>query len=137
MIYNVSLLTTRPDCQALIDLANREKSTKDYRKEGLERQHQSATITSQEIAASLQAVNAEMQALQHVHDNLPEGPIKLNMANDITKLVYKKFLLEQRKENYGVLALLEKEFDIASTDRTIAEADDFIDQLTTRMNALP
>jgi hypothetical protein len=137
MNYTVSLLTTRPDCQALITLANKEKDSLVYRKMGVERQRLSATITSQEIESSLLAVTAEIEALQAVHDSLPEGPAKQGLFNAIKKSEYKKFLLEQRKENYGVLALLEKEYDIASIDRSIAETDDYIGQLTNRMNEIP
>jgi hypothetical protein len=136
MNYTVSLLTTRPDCQALIDLANRDKDTLAFRKMGLELQRQSATTTSQEIASSLLATTTELQALQSVHDSLPDGAAKQAIFNTIKKKDFKKFLLEQRKENYGVIAHLEKEYDIASIDRSIVETDDFIGQVTTRMNAI-
>ena len=136
MNYTVSLLTTRPDCQALIDIANREKDTLAYRKQGLERQRQSATFTSQEIESSLLAVTVELQALQSIYNSLPEGAAKQQALSNIKKSEYKKFLLEQRKENYGVLALLEKEYDIASIDRGIIETEGFIEQVTTRMNEI-
>jgi hypothetical protein len=136
MKYTVSLLTTVQDCQALIDLANKEKGTFEYRKIGLERQRLSATVTSQEIEASLAAVNIELQSLQSIYDSLPDGPAKQDTFNKIKRDEYKKFLLEQRKENYGVLALLEKEYDIANIDRNIAETDDFVAQVTARMNEL-
>ncbi len=137
MNYSVSLLTTRPDCQSLIEFANREKATLAYRKEGLERQRDSATLSSQEIQASLLAVTSELAALQSVYDTMPEGPSKQDVLGKIKKNEYKKFQLEQRKENYGVIALLEKEYDIANIDSSIIETDDFIDQVTTRMNQLP
>jgi hypothetical protein len=136
MKYTVSLLTTKADCQALIDLANREKGNLAYHKMGLDRQQLTATVTSAEIASDLLAVNAELQALHTVFDTLPEGPGKQDISTRITKDEYKKFLLEKRKDNYGVLALLQKEYDIASTDRSIAERDDFIEQVTARMNEL-
>jgi hypothetical protein len=136
MNYTVSLLSSAPDCQALIDLANKEKEKLAYRKQGLEMQRTSATITSQEIESNLLAVVAEIDALQQVHDAMAEGPAKQDIFNRIKKSEYKKFLLEQRKLNYGVLALLEKEYDIASIDRSIAETDDFIAQVNTRMNEI-
>lgn len=138
MNYTVSLLTNRPDCQALINLANAEKETLSYRKVGLERQRYTATITSQEIESRLLGLTAELQALRLVYAGLEDGSsTKQTIFNNITKSEYKKFLLEQRKENYGVLALLEKEYDIACIDRSMAETDDYIDQVTDRMNALP
>ncbi len=136
MNYTVSLIMTVPDCQALINIATTEKDTLAYRKLGLERQRMSATITSQEIESSLLAVTTELQALQSVYNSLPEGPAKVDTFNNIKRNEYKKFLLEQRKENYGVLALLQKEYDIASIDRSIVETDDFIGQLRARMDEI-
>lgn len=136
MIYTVSLLTTVPDCEALIELAEKEKETLTYRKQGLQRQRKSATSTSQEIEADLAAIIAELKGLHLGYDSLPEGPAKKEAFSNIKKKEHKKFLLEERKENYGVLALLEKEFDIASIDRSIAETDDFIVQVTERMEEI-
>lgn len=133
MDYSIGLLSTVPDCQALIDLAKKEKDTLAYRKTGLMRQRQSATFTSAEIESSLVAITAELQGLQLAHDSLPAGQAKHDIFNSIKRCEYKKFLLEQRRDNYGVLALLEKEYDIASIDRSIVETDGFIEQVTERM----
>ena len=136
MNYTVSLLTNKPDCQALIDIANAEKETLSYRKTGLLRQSQSATLTSAEIEAEITSVNAELAALQTVINNLPDGPTKEDAIRKFKKADYKKTLLEQRKGKYGVLSLLEREYDIACIEHDIAEADDFITAVTDRMNAL-
>ncbi len=136
MNYTVSLLTSKPDCQALIDIVNAEKEGLGYRKTGLERQHQSATLTSAEIETELASVNAELQALNAVMDSLPEGPTKVETLRKVKKAEYKKFLLEQRKDNYGVLSLLEKEYDISCIERDIQEADAFIADIKARMEEL-
>jgi hypothetical protein len=136
MNYTVSLLTSKPDCQALIEIANAEKEGLSYRKTGLERQHQSASLTSTEIETELASVNAELGALQTVMDNLPDGPTKVETLRKFKKAEYKKFLLDQRKENYGVMSLLEKEYDIACVEKDITEADAFITAITERMNSL-
>jgi len=136
MIYSVSLLTTKPDCQALIDIAASEKEGLAYRKTGLERQHESAGTTSTQIETDLATVVAEMGALETVMASLPEGPTKTEALRKYKKAEYKKFLLEQRKGNYGVLALLEKEYDIACIEKDIEEADAFIAAVTARMNSL-
>ena len=136
MNYTVSLLTTRPDCQALIDIATAEKSDLNYRKTGLMRQSQNATLTSAEIEAELTSVNAELAALQTLIDNLPDGPIKEDTIRRYKKADYKKVLLEGRRGKYGVLSILEREYDIACIDLDISEADAFITALTDRLNAL-
>lgn len=136
MNYTVSLLTTEADCQALIDIAQSEKDGLNYRKTGLQRQRQTATLTSAEIETELASVNAELNALQPVMNSLPDGPTKTEALRKYKKAEYKKFLLEQRKENYGVMSLLEKEYDIACIEKDIEEADAFIAALKDRMDSL-
>ena len=41
-------------------------------------------------------------------------------------------LLENRKESYGVVALLEKELDVARVSLELAEIDAFIEAVTAR-----
>ena len=136
MNYSTPLLATKDDCQALIDIANAEKETLAYRKTGLDRQRQNVTLTAAEIEAELASVTAEVDALQSVYDSLPEGQIKQETLTRFRKAEYKKFLLEERKGNYGVLSVLEKEYDISCIEKDIVETDAFILALTTRMDSI-
>jgi hypothetical protein len=102
----------------------------------MERQHQSATFNTAEIETELETVNAEIGALQAVYNSLPDGATKQETFRKLKKAEYKKFLLEQRRENYGVMSLLEKEYDIACIEKDIEEADVFITALENRMNSL-
>lgn len=133
MNYTVSLLSNKPDCQALLDIANTQKEGLQYRKTGLQRQKQTATITGGEIEVQLTSLNVEIDALQAVHDSLPEGTTRVETLRNLKKAQYRKFLLEQRKTNYGVLSLLAKEYDIACIDDEINETDAFIAAVTARM----
>jgi len=126
MNYNTQLLATKPDCQALINIANSEKEGLAYRKTGLDRQRQNVTLTTAEIEAELASVTAELNALQAVYDSLPDGPTRQDTQIKFRKVEYKKFLLEQRKGNYGVLSVLEKEYDISCIEKDIVETDAFI-----------
>ena len=136
MNYSVSLLTTRPDCQALIDIANSDKKGLLYRRAGLEIQSDSATSNSTEIDAELSAVTAEIASLQAIINGLPDGPTRDILILRYKKADVKKALLESRKDKYGVLSLLQKENDIACIDKDIIEIDAYITALTDRMNAL-
>ena len=136
MIYSVSLLTTKPDCQALIDIANSDKKGLLYRRAGLEIQSDSATSNSTEIDAELSAVTAEIASLQAIINGLPDGPTRDILILRYKKADVKKALLESRKDKYGVLSLLQKENDIACIDKDIIEIDAYITALTDRMNAL-
>jgi hypothetical protein len=137
MNYSLTLLATKPDCQSLIDIAVSEKESLAYRKTGLDRQRQNVSLTSVEIETELASVNAELAALQTVVDNLPDGPTKQDILVKVRKAEYKKFQLEQRKGNYGVLSVLEKEYDISCIEKNIDETDLFIQAVTTHMNSLP
>ncbi|MEO8769974.1 MAG: hypothetical protein ABI402_07810 [Ferruginibacter sp.] len=137
MDYTVSLIVNRADCQAMIDTANDEKATLAYRSTGLQRQKQQAGTTSVSIDADLAAAVAEISALNTVLGDLPEGATKEETKVKLTKAEYKKFLLDQRKISYGSLALIEKEYNIAVAEQSVAETDAFILALTNRMNELP
>jgi hypothetical protein len=137
MIYTVSLISSRADCQAMIDMANDDKATLAYRSTGLQRQKQQASSTSVSIDADLAASVAEISALTTVIAGLPEGEVKEETKVKLKKAEYKKFLLDQRKISYGSLSLIEKEYNIAVTEQSIAETDAFIVVLTNRMNELP
>ncbi len=134
MEYTVSLLTTAADCQALINLANQEKEILDHRRVGMEIQRKSSATNSVSIEAELAAVTAEIDAYNSVIASLPDGPVKEENRRKLIKSEYKKFLLEQRRENYGVLAVLEKEYDIACLEKDLEETDAFIAALQAQMN---
>jgi hypothetical protein len=136
MNYSVSLITNRPDCEALINIAMEEKGNLDYRKLGLTRQRQNVTQTSVEIEAELASVTVEIEALQAVIEGLPDGPTKDETVRKLKKSEYRKFLLEERKGNYGVLALIEKEYDIACIEKDIVETDVFIAALNDKLAVL-
>ena len=137
MDYTVSLISSRADCQAMIDMANDDKEALVYRKTGLTRQQQNANATSVSIDADLTSVTAEVSSLETIIAGLPEGTVKEVKKVELTKAVYKKFLLEQRKVNYGSLALVGKEYDIACIEQSITETDAFISALTVRLGELP
>lgn len=136
MNYSISLLSSREDCQTLIDICKTEKETMDHKRVGLELQRKSATNTSVSVEADLASVMAEISAYETVLANLPDGPVKDENENKLVKSKYKKFILEQRKENYGLLSVLQKEFDIACLEKDLAEADAFIALLEAQMMTL-
>jgi hypothetical protein len=137
MNYSVSLLTTKPDCQAVLDLANESMADFNFRKISLTRQKENSSGTAVNIEADLAEVTAELAGLQIALDSLPEGPYKQETLGKFKKADTKKFLLEQRKENYGVINQVGKEFDIACVEKSIIENQVYIDALTVRLNELP
>ncbi len=126
MNYSVTNLTQVADCNALLSWAAKEKADLSYKRLSDERLTAKYAETSLELDAVLQGVLIEISATETVIAVLPDGPSKDDAMNKKTRLEYKKFLLETRKESYGTVALLEKEMDLARVDVELGEVDAFI-----------
>ncbi len=135
-MYSVSNLTTVADCDVLLGIAQKEKSDLNFKKLSEERLVTNYSNTAVEIDAILQGVNAEIAAVDTVIAILPEGPTKEAEEKRKVRLEYRKFLLENRKESYGAVALLEKELDLERVNKQLTEVDVFIAEVTTHRDTL-
>ena len=130
MAYSISGITQVADCDVLLTSAGKEKAELEFKKLSEERMVTKYTTTSVEVDAILQGVLVELSAVNTIIDVLPEGPTKEEEIKKKVKLEYKKFLLENRKESYGAVALLEKELDLARVEQQLEEEDSFITVIT-------
>ena len=136
MSYSIAKITTVADCDLLLSWAAKEKADLNYKKLSEERLTTNYSETSIEIDAELQSVIAEIAATVTVIATLPNGNSKEDAIKKKTKLEYKKFLLNNRKESYGVVALLEKELDLSRVTLELGEIDAFVTAITTRKAGL-
>ncbi len=136
MNYSINNLTEVADCNVLLSWATKEKADLDFKRLSDERLTARYTATSEEINADLQGVLAEITATETIIAVLPEGPSKEDAINKRTRLEYKKFLLETRRESYGTVALLEKEMDLARVIQELEEVEIFIGKVKDRKVAL-
>jgi len=136
MSYSTSKITTVADCDLLLAWAAKEKADLNFKKLSEERLTNNYSTASIEIDAELQAVLTEITATETIIATLPAGNSKEDAGKKKVKLEYKKFLLENRKESYGVVALLEKEHDLAKVTLELAEIDAFTAAITARKAAL-
>ncbi|MDB5202907.1 MAG: hypothetical protein JWQ27_2316 [Ferruginibacter sp.] len=132
MNYATSLLSTIADCNALLAIAAADRTDLDIRKRQLERKQENASSNSAEIDADLASVIAEIDAYQQVIAGMPEGPAKQQLVSKLTKAEYKKFILEERRNNYGVVAVLQQQYDLTCMEKDLAEADLFITAVNDR-----
>jgi len=135
-MYSVANLTTITDCDVLLNMAKKEKADLTFKKLSEERLVNSYNTTSVEIDAVLQGVIAEISAVNSILAVLPEGSTKDSEEKRKVRLEYKKFLLENRKESYGAVALLEKELDLERVNKQLDEVNFFIDAITTHKATL-
>lgn len=136
MSYSTSKITTVADCDLLLAWAAKEKADLNFKKLSEERLTNNYSTASIEIDAELQSVLTEITATETIIAALPAGNSKDEAVKKKVRLEYKKFLLENRKESYGVVALLEKELDLTKVTLELAEIDTFTDSITTRKGEL-
>ncbi len=130
MSYSISSITQVADCDVLLTWAGKEKADLEFKKLSEERLTNKYATTSVEVDAILQGVLVELSAVNTIIDVLPDGPTKDEEIKKRVKLEYKKFLLENRKESYGAVALLEKEMDLARVVQELDEVNAFITIIT-------
>jgi hypothetical protein len=130
MSYSINAITKVADCDVLLTSAGKEKAELEFKKLSEERMVTKYATTSVEVEAILQGVLVELSAVNTIIDVLPEGPTKEEEIKKKVKLEYRKFLLENRKESYGAVALVEKEMDLARVVQQLNEVNSFITILT-------
>ncbi len=126
MAYSINNITQVADCDVLLAWAEKEKADLLFKKLSEERLVTKFSDTSVEVAAILQGVLVELSAVETIIGVLPDGTTKEEEIKKKVKLEYKKFLLENRKESYGAVALLEKELDLARVEQELAAVETFI-----------
>lgn len=136
MSYSISNITQVADCDVLLTSTGKEKAELEFKKLSEERMVTKYTTTSVEVDAILQGVLVELSAVTTIIDVLPDGPTKEEEIKKKVKLEYKKFLLENRKESYGAVALLEKELDLARVVQQLNEVNAFITVITDHKTTL-
>ena len=138
MNYSVENLTQYADCKALLSWAAKEKATLNFKKLSEQRLTEKFAETSVELDAVLQGINAEITATISTLPMLHDGTKAKNDALDkITRLEFKKFLFENRRESYGTVALLEKEMDLGRVLQELEEVDAFIEAVEAKKATLP
>lgn len=136
MPYSVASLQTVADCDVLLNMAAKDKSNLQFREIQLQRQQSSYAENALQTDDELQAVNTELDAITTIVNTLPEGNTKDDNIIKQKKLELKQFLLLERKNNYGSIALLDKELDVAQIALQLTEIDAFIAAITAQKATL-
>lgn len=136
MNYSISNLTQVADCNSLLAWAAREKADLNYKKITIQRVSEKYAETSVGLDAEIQGVIAEIAATETIIAALPDGPSKEAQLDKKVTLEYRKFVLENRKENYGTVALLQKESELGRIDQELAEVNAFVAAVEARVLSL-
>ncbi|MGV3698174.1 hypothetical protein [Flavobacterium sp.] len=136
MNYNITNLTQVADCDAMLTWAGNEKADLLLKKSVEERAIVKFTISSAEIDALLQSTIAEIAMYDTMIAGMPDGPLKDEQIKKRRKADYKKFLLENRRESYGAIAILQKQFEVAGMGHEVTELDVLIAAVEAQKAAL-
>lgn len=136
MDYSLDRLTTVEECDSMVQIAQEAKDDFLYEKSSIAHRSTNYEERSVKHETDLAAVTAELSSLNGVIGSLPEGPVKKEIQSRIKRLDYRQWLLEERSDTYGALALLEQQLSIAQMDAQIAEIDAFIAEVNTHKAGL-
>lgn len=129
MEYSISQLSTVEECEAVLTQAQKQKEDLEFSKTSKDRNRTRYAEQSVRTDADLQAINGEISVVELIIAGLQIGEVKDEMDVKLKRLEYRKFLLEERNENYGLVALLDRELDVALVEAELTALDDFIAQV--------
>jgi hypothetical protein len=136
MAYSTNKLLTTADCDKAIKAAQNRKSDFSYEQTVLDHQLSSKAEDSDELAASLSALNTRITAMQASIDLLPDGDDKLDEQTRLRRLNDKKDNLLDRLRKRGPASLLDAELEAKLIELQLAEIDTYLAAVNTRKAAL-
>jgi hypothetical protein len=132
MDYSLNQITTVAECDALLNIAQSEKDELTYRQTTLNYQMESKAEDSAEFNAELTAANAELATLVNTLEVLPEGPNRVDVTIRKMRLELRIFTMNQRVNSYGIVAVIDRQFEITRVEEQLNIADAFINQVEAR-----
>ena len=137
MEYSVNQLATIADCDALLEIAAMERRDLDYKKIQENHSYENVSNGSAGVEAEIAASQAKISTNAGIIATLPVGsPTRKTLETENARLTYKMVLLTNRREKYGALGLLQKEYAMLSIDKEIAENDAFVTAIKDRKDHL-
>ena len=137
MAYSVNKLVTKAECDSLIADVQAQKADLQFQQTTLQHQQTNYSGTNSDVDIEFNSVTTELTGVGNIISTLPDGKTKDSYLKKQAALTHRKLVLEGKKENYGAVAQLQTEFELAQVALQIAEADRFIGTLQDRKNDLP
>jgi hypothetical protein len=130
--YSLNLVTTIADCDALLNMANDEKNTLEYRQTTLNYQLNNQTESSVEFASDLLAATTELQSVEASIAQMTEGDARNAQIRRKMTLELKIFNMNLRAENYGITSVLSRQMEINQVAQQLEVTDAFIADVEAR-----
>ncbi|MDJ1486007.1 hypothetical protein QNI19_18950 [Cytophagaceae bacterium DM2B3-1] len=137
MALTLTLLTSKADCDKVLDELSDLKSDLEYKQISLTRSRENAADRASDIEATLASSEAEVDSLASIIAVLPEGTTKTEMENRKVKAEYKLFTAQQRKLQYGTTAVVLYESQLDEVEQRLSVIDGSMSTITNHKATLP
>jgi hypothetical protein len=136
MEFSLNQVTTIAECDALLSIAQSEKNELTYRQTTLNYQMENKAEDSIEFSAELSAATTELESLTASLANMPEGPAKVDATKRKMRLELRVYTMNQRASSFGIVAVIDRQFEIAQVEERLSITNDFINQVEARKGQL-
>lgn len=134
----ITAITTRQDCQSVIDDLATKKENASFLALSEERKLERIGNLSATINSDFASATAEKASYQTVIPTLPAGnPVRKNLEEKVVGLDYKLFTLNQRKEKIGQGAFIALKLKYVSLLADVDNHSEIITVLTAHLATLP
>jgi hypothetical protein len=116
----------------LLNMANDEKNTLEYRQTTLNYQLNNQTESSVEFASDLLAATTELQSVEASIAQMTEGDARNAQIRRKMTLELKIFNMNLRAENYGITSVLSRQMEINQVAQQLEVTDAFIADVEAR-----
>lgn len=124
MNYSVNLLTSPADCDAVLALLAKDRAALDQRRSSLQYELTQFDSTTPEVEGGLTQVAAQLAGISTYISSLPAGSdARRKVELEKERLDVRQRLLTDRQQNWGVVARLDRECDLARVVAELAELD--------------
>ncbi|MDJ1468671.1 hypothetical protein [Xanthocytophaga flava] len=130
MALTLTLLTTKADCNKVLDQLSDLKSDLEYKQIATTRNRDNASDRASDIEATLASAEAEVDSLTAIIAVLPEGTTKTEMETRKVKAEYKLFTAQQRKLQYGTTAVVLRESELDEIEQRLSVIDGSMSAIT-------
>lgn len=137
MAFSLNLLTTRPQCDAVLAYAQAKLSLLNYHDTQTGRRTENLTSSATSDTSELTGLNAYITAMTPVVGTLPAGRDRDKQQNDLRLKTDRRDTLVARQNQVGPEALVEAELDSTLVDAQLPLVQDLITQVTAYRATLP
>lgn len=136
MNYSLEKITTLEACDALLELANKDKETLERRRRNLDESIDTFDERTHDYGTELQSVETLLDTYSGAYDALPEGKNKMTIFLEIKRLEARKAQLDKSVIGYNASSLIGKQVDYNLLDNQVPVINAYITAIQARRTAL-